>query len=60
MDLALTEAGQQQSMAARQQRIQRHREMFTCLSEGEKQLLQDLLGKLNRDWSERWGHNGTA
>lgn len=60
VDLSLTEEGQRQSMAARQQRIQRHREMFACLSEEEKQQLQNLLGKLNQDWGERWGHNGTA
>ena len=57
VDITLTEEGQKQSMAARQQRIARHREMFACLSEEEKQQLLDLLGKLNGAWSERWGHN---
>ena len=53
VDITLTEEGQRQSTLARQQRIQRHDEMFSCLSEEEKQQLQDLLGKLNQDWGER-------
>ena len=56
VDITLTEEGQRQSIAARQQRIRRHDEMFSCLSEEEKQQLQDLLGKLNRAWGERWGN----
>lgn len=55
VDITLTEEGQRQSLAARQQRIQRHQEMFACLSEDEKQQLQALLGKLNQAWGERWG-----
>lgn len=55
VDITLTEQGQRQSMVARQQRIARHREMFSCLSAEEKQQLQDLLEKLNSAWSERWG-----
>ena len=56
VDITLTKKGQTQSMAARQQRIRRHDEMFSCLSEEEKQQLQDLLGKLNHAWGERWGN----
>lgn len=55
VDITLTEEGQRQSLAARQQRIQRHREMFACLSEDEKQQLQTLLGKLNAAWAKQWG-----
>lgn len=55
MDISLTEEGQQQSLLARQQRIRRHDEMFSCLSEEEKQELLALLGKLNGAWGERWG-----
>ena len=60
VDITLTEEGQRQSTLARQQRIARHREMFACLSQEEKQQLQDLLGKLNGAWSERWNHSGTT
>ncbi len=60
VDITLTEEGQKQSMTARQQRIARHREMFSCLSQEEKQQLQNLLGKLNGAWSERWNHSGTT
>ena len=53
VDITLTAEGQRQSTLARQQRIRRHDEMFSCLSEQEKQQLQDLLGKLNQAWGER-------
>lgn len=57
VDITLTVEGQRQSTLARQQRISRHREMFACLSEKEKQQLQDLPGTPNQAWGEQWGEH---
>lgn len=54
VDIALTEAGLARAKEARAQRARRHEEMFSCLSEGEKQQLLTLLEKLREDWSSRY------
>lgn len=54
VDIALTEAGLARAKEARTQRARRHEEMFSCLSEGEKQQLLTLLEKLREDWSSRY------
>ena len=60
VDITLTESGTQQAMAARQQRIHRHTEMFACLSDSEKQQLLLLLKKLDNDWAQRYGYHAPA
>lgn len=53
-DLQLTEAGSIQAQAAAEQRRLRHQEMFSCLSEEEKEMLVVLAEKLNADWNRRY------
>lgn len=59
-DIRLTDAGKLQAVAAAQQREQRHREMFACLSEEEKETLLSLLEKVNADWAQRFGNRKAA
>lgn len=54
-DIQLTESGQIKAEEAARQRIQRHQEMFSCLSADEKDTLLELLKKLNADWDSRYG-----
>lgn len=54
-DIALTEAGKTAAAQARDQRIRRHEEMFSCLSHKEKEELLSLLEKINGDWESRYG-----
>lgn len=53
-DIVLTEAGKAAAAQAKEQRIQRHEEMFSCLSDGEKKELLSLLEKINMDWESRY------
>lgn len=53
-DIALTEAGKISAAEARAQRTRRHEEMFSCLSEEEKNELLSLLEKVNADWQTRY------
>ena len=52
--MCLTESGKIQAAEAARQRECRHQEMFSCLSEEEKDTLLALLEKLNRDWISRY------
>lgn len=54
VDIALTDAGRAVAAEAREQRTRRHEQMFSCLSDGEKDQLLSLLEKLNGDWEERY------
>ncbi|MGN0351725.1 MAG: MarR family winged helix-turn-helix transcriptional regulator [Roseburia sp.] len=54
VDIHLTEEGQEAAESAVQQRKQRHKEMFACLTEQEKEELLHLTEKLNRDWEQRY------
>lgn len=54
-DIVLTETGKTAAAQARDQRIRRHEEMFSCLSHKEKEELLSLLEKINRDWESRYG-----
>lgn len=54
VDIALTELGRISASQARQQRVRRHEEMFSCLSEHEKNELLTLLEKVNADWEKRY------
>lgn len=53
-DIRLTQAGQMQAEEAAEQRRLRHQEMFSCLSEEEKETLLALAEKLNEDWDARY------
>lgn len=53
-DIGLTEAGRAQAEQAMRQRQQRHKEMFACLTDEEKQTLLTLLQKVSSDWSTHY------
>lgn len=53
-DIRFTEKGREAAQAALDQRILRHREMFSCLSDQEKDQLLSLMKKLNEDWETRY------
>ncbi len=54
-DVSLTEKGREQAMEALAFRQERHTQMFSCLSEQEKDQLLGLLEKVCRDWKKRYG-----
>lgn len=54
-DVSLTEKGREQAMEALALRQERHTQMFSCLSEQEKDQLLGLLEKVCRDWKKRYG-----
>lgn len=54
LNVRLTEKGRQEARLAAQQRVERHRQMFACLTEEEKGTLLALLEKVNADWAERY------
>lgn len=53
-DIELTEEGRISAAEARAQRTRRHEEMFSCLSDEEKNELLSLLEKVNADWQVRY------
>lgn len=53
-DIMLTERGRVMAETAAGQRRIRHEEMFSCLTENEKDTLLGLLEKVNADWRERY------
>lgn len=53
-DVSLTESGRELAREALAQRQRRHEEMFSCLSEEEKQELLSLLEKVCADWRSRY------
>jgi len=56
-DVCLTDAGRELAEEALVQRKKRHEEMFSCLSEEEKQELLELLEKVCADWKTRYREN---
>lgn len=54
VDIELTETGKKVTADAKEQRVQRHKEMFSCLSDDEKKELLSLLEKVNTDWESRY------
>ena len=54
VDITLTEEGERMACEAAEQRRQRHVDMFSCLSEKEKNELLALLEKLGGDWKLRY------
>lgn len=59
-DICLTENGRALAKEALMQRKKRHEEMFSCLSEEEKQELLSLLERLCTDWRTRYSDSGNA
>lgn len=57
MDVCLTEAGRELAAQALAQRQKRHKEMFSCLSEDERQELLLLLERVSADWRIRYREN---
>lgn len=53
-DIELTQTGKISAQEAAEQRNKRHEEMFSCLSDDEKNSLLLLLEKVNKDWEERY------
>lgn len=53
-DLTLTDQGRLLAQEAAGRRKKRHEEMFSCLTEGEKDTLLTLLDKVNEDWRQRY------
>ncbi|MGN0657114.1 MAG: MarR family winged helix-turn-helix transcriptional regulator [Ruminiclostridium sp.] len=53
-EVRLTNAGREKADEAVKQRKQRHQEMFSGLSEEEKETLLALTEKLNADWRSRY------
>lgn len=57
-DIELTEIGKASAAEAREQRVRRHEEMFSGLSDNEKNELLLLLEKVNADWENRYPGKG--
>lgn len=55
-DIRLTDQGITPARIAALQRQRRHEEMFSCLSQKEKQELLSLMEKVYADWSQRYHH----
>lgn len=53
-DVTLTEAGKAAADQAKGDRDDRHEQMFSCLSETEKDQLLSLLEKVRADWEKRY------
>lgn len=56
-EICLTKKGEQLAKEAERNRKFRHKEMFSCLSEEEKQTLSALAEKVRRDWEKRYKRN---
>lgn len=59
-DITLTKQGKALAEEAAAQRKQRHEEMFSCLTDAEKNRLLELTEKVNKDWWERYHCNSLA
>ena len=53
-DIRLTEAGERLAQEACAERKARHEQMFSVLSEAEKDELLSLLERVNEDWSRKY------
>lgn len=53
-DIQLTRSGRERAEEAARERRNRHQEMFSCLSDQEKDTLLALVEKLNQDWEYRY------
>lgn len=59
-DICLTDSGRELAAEALAQRQDRHKEMFSCLSEEERQELLSLLEKVCGDWRTRYSERGSG
>ena len=57
-DVSLTDTGRELAVEALAQRQRRHEEMFSCISEEEKEKLLSLLERIYADWRIRYYENG--
>lgn len=57
-DVRLTEAGQKAASEACRQREERHRQMFACLTDEEKETLLSFLERINTAWDQQYRENG--
>ena len=57
-DVSLTDTGRELAVEALAQRQRRHEEMFSCISEEEKEKLLSLLERIYADWRIRYCENG--
>ena len=57
-DVSLTDTGRELAAEALAQRQRRHEEMFSCISEEEKQELLLLLEKIYAEWGTRYCEDG--
>lgn len=60
ININLTELGKTAAEEAKKERKQRHEQMFSCLSEDEKEQLLSLLEKINTDWKQRYPYMGES
>ena len=56
-DIRLTEKGKEEAAQILSQRQQRHEQMFSCLSESEKQVLLEILERVNAYWDQQYRGN---
>ena len=56
MDVVLTERGMEEAAAAKEHIEAAHREMFSCLTDAEKESFLTVLEKLNAEWDCRYRH----
>ncbi|MDO4314194.1 MAG: MarR family transcriptional regulator [Oscillospiraceae bacterium] len=56
-DIRLTAAGEAAAAEAQAQRETRHRQMFDCLTDAEKDALLSLLERVNACWDTRYREN---
>ena len=56
-DVSLTDTGRELAVEALAQRQRRHEEMFSCISEEEKEKLLSLLERIYADWRIRYCEN---
>lgn len=59
-DIRLSDLGRAAAEDALQQRNARHRKMFSCYSQEEKETLLRLLERLNRAWREDYGEQAAC
>lgn len=59
-DICLTEAGREFAAEASAEHRKRHEEMFSCLTEEERQELLSLLERVCTDWRTRYRENGNG
>ena len=57
-DVSLTDTGRELAVEALAQRQRRHEEMFSCISEEEKEKLLSLLERIYADWRIRYCEDG--